>query len=282
MGRSQTAKHANKKRSAPRLRVSAPGFFVDKAIKAFSAFQDELSLKPTAPELGFCSVRTVLGVLQIDIGWLLVLIAGILHDDAGVIRKGASIEIKLTEDVLDAAVETVRAIPRYIDRDVLGMYFEANAMLATKHVENPRLHEIGLDRPYTFEKLSKLLFAHGDKRKIIHLEFLGQLLGTADPAVFSIPEIMDAFIRAISEDGPVGMGRWRKFIEQNFRKKRGPGRRSEELYDKLFKERSENPGLTYGKLAREVAKLKNIEFGVARDQLKAAIAYRRKKAAHPK
>jgi hypothetical protein len=278
MTRSSTTRGS--KKTTPGLRLSADWSFVKKAVKAFSEFQDEPYLKPTSPELGFCFVKTTLGVLQIDIGWLLMLIPGIVRHDINPSEgQGESWEIELTEDDLHETLATIRAIPRYIERDLLGMYIEAIVMHRAKDAENPRLHEIGLDKPYTIEKICKLLFEHGDKRTIVDLELLGQILATGEPTVFSIPEIMDAFLRAISEDGPVGTASWRKFLEQNFRKKRRRGRQREELYDKLFKRRSEDPALTYGKLAAEVAKLKNIEFRVARDQLKAAIAYRRKKAA---
>jgi hypothetical protein len=276
MAHSRIAKPVSKGRSKPSLRASAERSFVGKAIKAFSSFQDEPYLRPTAPELGFCFVKTPLGVLQIDIGWLLMLVGHIISDGK-VHEEGKRVEIELTDDILDATVEIVRAVPRYIERDLLGMYFEAEGLVRFKTELNPRLREIGIDKPYTVEKLCKLLFVHGEKREIIDLTLLGKLLTTPDLAGMSVPEIMEAFVGAISEQGPVGAKPWRKFVEQHFRKKQGKGRRRQELYDVLFKKRTENPGLSYGRLAREVAKSKNIEFSVARDQVKAAIAYRRKK-----
>jgi hypothetical protein len=279
MGYSRTTKSAKNGKPKPRLRGSADGSFLDKAIKSFSVFQDNPIADPTSPELGFCFVKTSLGVLQIDIGWLLLLIGGIL--DRKVSKRGKSVEIKVTEDVLDATLEVIRAIPRYIHRDMLGMFFEADGLVAFKAVENPRLRDIGIDKPYTVEKICKLLLVHGDKRETVDLRMLGALVSTGLPA-FAVPEIEEAFVNAVSERGSVGTGPWRKFIRQHFREKRGRGRRSNQLYDDLFKKRMENPDLSYGKLAREVAKSKNIEFTIARDQLKAAIAYRRKKALNPK
>ena len=97
-----------------------------------------------------------------------------------------------------------------------------------------------------------------------------------------LPEVLEMFIQTTAEQGPEQTKRWREFIQRHFGTQRKRGRRSEELYDLLFKKRVENPSLSYGKLALEVAKAKKIDFAIAREQLKAAIAYRRKRAARSK
>jgi len=270
MRQSRNAKPGNKKRPKPSLRTSGDAFFKQKAINAFRAFQDEPYLEPIS-ELGFCFVKTTLGVLQVDIGWLLMLIAGILQSHSHLLEQD-TVEIEMTDDVLDATVEVLKSVPRYIEADLLGMYGEAGFLVRAKALKNTR----HLDKPLTHEQALRILLNTGEKREIVNVKFLGDLLA-AWPQALLWPQVLDAFMTTVSERGHVGTKPWRKFIERHFDKKPKRGRRSEELYDTLFKKRLENPGLSYGKLAREVAKVKNIEFTLAREQLKAAIAYRRKK-----
>jgi hypothetical protein len=282
MDQPRPTKPTNKKPSRPKLRLSGDWSVVDKAVSALAGLRGEPRIEPLAAELGFCFIETTLGVLQVDVGRLLLLTGSILQHDPKASRKGASIEVELTEDVVDATAEIIKSVPRYIERDLPGMFSEAQFMLLANDVENPQLRKIGVHRPYTIEKLCKVFFARGEKRRIIHLKLLGELLAKQPFITLSIPEIAEAFAWAISEKGPVGPKPWRKFVEQHICEKRARGRRRDKLYDVLFERRTENAGLSYGKLAREVAKLKNIEFAVARDQVRAAIAYRRKKAVHNK
>jgi hypothetical protein len=275
-GPGRNARPENQKKSKPKLRASGDAAFISKAFKAFAAFQDKPPLKPIS-ELGFCFVKTTLGYLQVDVGWLLMLIGGILESEKHQ-AKPEVVEIELTDDVLDATVEVLRSVRRYIQVDLLGMYIEAELLVRAKSI---KLTHLPLDRPYTVEKLLTFMLSKREKHENATLKFLGDFLAAWPPALL-LPEVLETFISAISKQDPTGTKRWRELIQRLFGTKPRRGRRSEELYDILFKKRLENPGLSYGKLAIDVAKAKNIEFTVAREQLKAAIAYRRKKAIHLK
>ncbi|PYT60631.1 MAG: hypothetical protein DMG35_10835 [Acidobacteria bacterium] len=276
VGQSKDPKAGGQKTSKPRLRVSADRFFTSKAAEAFSRFQDKPPLEAIS-ELGFCFVKTTLGYLQVDIGWLLILVGGILQVEKHQ-RKQPMAQIELTDDVLDATVEVLRAVNRYTQVDLLGMYFEAGFLVKAKTLEETRLP---FGKPYTVEKLLTLMLSKKEKHEMGSLEFFADLLG-AWPGALLLPEVLEMFIQTTAEQGPEQTKRWREFIQRHFGTQRKRGRRSEELYDLLFKKRVENPSLSYGKLALEVAKAKKIDFAIAREQLKAAIAYRRKRAARSK
>lgn len=261
-----------KKKSGPKLRASGDASFRQKANKAFKSFRENPHHMPIS-ELGYCFVKTGLGVLQVDVGWLLILVGGILQRSKQ--KSGEVEEIELTEDVLDASVEVLRAIPRYVDADEPGMFFEADFFVRTKSLERGK---IPFDNPFTIGQVFQLMLAKGEKREIINLKFLGSLLA-GWPHALLLPEVAEAFMTTISEQGQVGTKAWGKFLDKHFHQARRRGRRREALYDSLFKKRLEDPTLSYGKLALEVSRVRKIDLNTAREQLKAAIAYRRRKAA---
>jgi hypothetical protein len=264
------ASKTGKSRPIGKLRTSADYRLVEKARKAFSAFRGEPYKKPFVPELGFCFIRTTLGVLQIDVGWLLTLVGGIADPSQTKTERGTT-EVQLTDDALEAALEVVRSIDRYIQRDLLGMFFEAEFVINRKRIK----HALPIDKPYTLNKVVEFLLSSQERRRIAGWEALAGLLNEPSVPVLLVPGVIEALVAAISErDVP----RWRQFVSRYFGAQQKPGRRAEKLYDVLFARKMENPALSYGKLALEVAKAKNIEFTVAREQVKAAIAYRRKKA----
>jgi hypothetical protein len=253
-----------------RLRMSADYRLVEKARKAFRAFRDQPYKRPFAPELGFCFVKTTLGVLQIDVGWLLTLVGGIV-DPSQTKTKDGTTEVQLTDVALEAALEVVSSVGRYVERDLLGMFYEAEFVIKRHQIK----HVLPIDRPYTLNKMVEFLLSSKERRRIAGWKVLAALLSEPSIPFLLVPGVIEALVAALSERD---LPRWRQFVSRYFGDQQKRGRRAEKLYDVLFARRVENPGLSYGKLALEVAKTKNIEFTVAREQVKAAIAYRRKRA----
>jgi len=253
------------------IRASADWSVVGRAVEALTNFEVNPYSDPMSSELGFRYVETPLGVLQVDLGRLLMFITYVLERK----RLRPPIELEITEGIARATVEIVRSIPRYVDRDLLGMFFEAQFVSRARRRLGFADHS---DNSLTAAKAFARILGTPNHRGSAHLKLLGNVLQVADLSIWSVPEVSEAFLEAVTEGGSVGAGAWHKFLKTHFGSKRQRGRRPEELYDRLFKQRSENPGLSYGTLAREVAKAKNIELTVARDQVKSAIAYRARKS----
>ena len=110
----------------------------------------------------------------------------------------------------------------------------------------------------------------------VNLPLLGILLLHQGLVALEVDDVRDALMLAVAPNGPLDK-QWKRFLEQNLRKKRSRGRPRNAHYDRLFEKKSANPNLeTYGKLIRELSN-SGTDSATLRNRLKAAAAYRKKR-----
>jgi hypothetical protein len=214
--------------------------------------------RPRGGKFGLCYLETPLGTLEIRIDTLLALMAPIGGKISGD-------EIEITDAIVEASVNALDRIPEYMSQDLFGILMEATAERYAMD------HGLSFDwRP--FQK--KLLNPANDRFRITALRRLFEVWSTAS---LEMDAVRAAFYQIVSKRGSLQQP-WKKFVNTHLRNKKKPGRPSNTDYDVLFKKRATNPKTeTFGKLVRELTTAASVPPDVARNRLKAAAAYRRKK-----
>jgi hypothetical protein len=218
--------------------------------------------KQPAGKFGLCYAQTPLGPLEISVDHLLAVTAEALLATEG---KRIGDETEITDAVVEASLNILDRIPEYMARDLLGMAMEAR-------VER---YAIDLGLPFSQRTLQKRLADPAEELfRMVILKLLFESRGTFS---LEMDDIRMAFHSIVSKKGILGKP-WRKFLKTELRERKKPGRPRNTDYDLLFNKRTTNPKTeTFGRLLRELPSAISVSPDVARNRLKAAAAYRRKK-----
>jgi len=245
--------------------------FVDELVTAY--FQDlrEKPRKQSKGKFGFCYVNTPFGTLELRIDSLLYMTAGMLKLIIGNPRRALMAGempdnmTVVTDWVVETSLEVIDRIPTYMVNDLVGMIMESQFDVYARDEGKPEVWRT------LQEKLSS---AAGDRFGVNLLSAFFQHWGILSLEMDSLRTV---FRRVVATKGIVGKP-WKLFLSKHFREKKKRGRPRSTEYDRLLERRTVNPETeTYGKLIRDIVAAASVPPDVARNRLKSAAAYRRKK-----
>jgi hypothetical protein len=226
-------------------------------------FEPHRDRPPASPRgtLGFCYIATGIGTLEIHLDTLLALVASMLSTLSP--YKPGKIT-KISEDDVEAAMTIIQRIPDYMANDFIGMTLEASFDQSGRRKKRPTMWRSASAR------------LTGSSGKAFKLKFLNLLFAYPGILALEIDDVRTAFKEVCSKDGAIGP-QWEKFVRNHVVNKKGPGRPRNREYDALFEKYANLATTTYGKLVRELTNPASVTTDVARNRLKSAAAYRRKK-----
>jgi hypothetical protein len=236
--------------------------FAEELVTDYFQYLREKPRKQSEGKFGFCYVDTPIGTLELRLDALLCMTARMLGLIDGRIPGDKTV---ITDEVVETSLEVVDRIPKYIVNDLIGMIMEAQF----------DVHALRKGKPDTWRPLQKRLSSpEGDRFGLKVLSALFEHWGILS---LEMDSIRTAFQRIVATKGIVGKP-WKMFLNKHFREKKKRGRPRRTDYDLLLARRTANPETqTYGKLIRDMVAAASVPPDVARNRLKSAAAYRRKK-----
>jgi hypothetical protein len=209
-----------------------------------------------------CYVQTALGVLEVRVELLLFFVAKALALSAG---KKLDDPVYVNDDTVETAIAIMDRIPDYLAGDLVGLI---------KEYQFEKGMDL-LDGPFRWKHILKALHSSSEALLGVKVETLRILLENFGITALEIPDVRHAFQRICANRGVIG-SQWKRFLSQNFKKKRRPGRPRNEQYDALLQKRFDgSQAISYGQLARELSDAIPKEKRV--NWLKSAASYRRRR-----